>query len=89
MSLQILSVASGIEVISILISVLLASRHTLKTSHPMIADIRLQPPRTERASLRAVADLLGHSSLQMVMRYAHLAPSHSEYSESLMGHRHK
>lgn len=29
-------------------------------------------------SLRAVADLLGHSSLQMVMRYSHLAPSHLE-----------
>ena len=28
------------------------------------------------ASLRAVADLLGHSSLDMVMRYSHLAPSH-------------
>ncbi len=28
------------------------------------------------ASLRAVADLLGHSSLNMVMRYAHLAPTH-------------
>jgi len=28
------------------------------------------------ASLRAVADLLGHSGLGMVMRYAYLAPSH-------------
>ena len=28
------------------------------------------------ASLRAVADLLGHTSLDMVMRYSHLAPSH-------------
>ena len=28
------------------------------------------------ASLRAVADLLGHSELKMVMRYAYLAPSH-------------
>ena len=28
------------------------------------------------ASLRAVADLLGHTSLAMVMRYSHLAPSH-------------
>jgi len=28
------------------------------------------------ASLRAVADLLGHSGLNMVMRYAYLAPSH-------------
>lgn len=27
-------------------------------------------------SLRVVADLLGHSSITMVMRYAHLAPSH-------------
>ena len=27
-------------------------------------------------SLRAVADLLGHTSLVMVMRYAHLAPTH-------------
>ena len=29
-------------------------------------------------NLRAVADLLGHSSLAMVMRYAYLAPSHLE-----------
>ena len=36
------------------------------------------------ASLRAVADLLGHSSLQMVMRYAHLAPSHLESTVSLL-----
>ena len=28
------------------------------------------------ASLRAVADLLGHTDLKMVMRYAYLAPSH-------------
>jgi integrase len=28
------------------------------------------------ASLRAVADLLGHTSMAMVMRYSHLAPSH-------------
>lgn len=37
------------------------------------------------ASLRAVADLLGHSSLSMVMRYAHLAPSHLEDTISLLG----
>ena len=28
------------------------------------------------ASLRAVADLLGHRSLKMVMRYAHLSPAY-------------
>jgi integrase len=28
------------------------------------------------ASLRAVADLLGHTSLAMVMRYSHMSPSH-------------
>jgi len=32
------------------------------------------------ASLRAVADLLGHTSLTMVMRYSHLAPSHRDRS---------
>ena len=26
--------------------------------------------------LRTVAELMGHKSLQMVMRYAHLAPEH-------------
>lgn len=39
------------------------------------------------ASLRAVADLLGHSSLAMVMRYSHLAPSHLEDAVSLLGCR--
>lgn len=37
------------------------------------------------ASLRAVADLLGHSSLTMVMRYSHLAPSHLEDTVGLLG----
>jgi integrase len=37
------------------------------------------------ASLRAVADLLGHSSLAMVMRYSHLAPSHLESTIGLLG----
>lgn len=37
------------------------------------------------ASLRAVADLLGHTSLSMVMRYAHLAPSHLESTVGLLG----
>ena len=37
------------------------------------------------ASLRAVADLLGHSSLSMVMRYSHLAPSHLEDTVGLLG----
>jgi len=37
------------------------------------------------ASLRAVADLLGHSSLAMVMRYSHLAPSHLEDTIGLLG----
>lgn len=36
------------------------------------------------ASLRAVADLLGHQSLAMVMRYAHLAPSHLESTVGLL-----
>ena len=36
------------------------------------------------ASLRAVADLLGHSSLSMVMRYSHLAPSHLEDTIELL-----
>ena len=36
------------------------------------------------ASLKAVADLLGHSSLDMVMRYAHLAPSHLAETISLI-----
>lgn len=36
------------------------------------------------ASLRAVADLLGHTSLAMVMRYAHLAPSHLTDTVSLL-----
>ena len=36
------------------------------------------------ASLRAVADLLGHTSLSMVMRYAHLAPSHLEDTIELL-----
>jgi integrase len=37
------------------------------------------------ASLRAVADLLGHTSLAMVMRYAHLAPSHLSDTVNLLG----
>ena len=37
------------------------------------------------ASLRAVADLLGHTSLAMVMRYSHLAPSHLSDTVSLLG----
>ena len=36
------------------------------------------------ASLRAVADLLGHQSLTMVMRYAHFAPSHLESTVGLL-----
>lgn len=36
------------------------------------------------ASLGHVAELLGHTSLQMVMRYAHLAPSHLESTVSLL-----
>ena len=36
------------------------------------------------ASLGHVAELLGHSSLQMVMRYAHLAPAHLESTVSLL-----
>jgi integrase len=37
------------------------------------------------ASLRAVADLLGHTSLAMVMRYSHLAPSHLSDTVNLLG----
>lgn len=37
------------------------------------------------ASLRVVADLLGHTSLAMVMRYAHLAPTHLESAIGLLG----
>lgn len=37
------------------------------------------------ASLKAVAELLGHTSLAMVMRYAHLAPSHLDDTVSLLG----
>jgi site-specific recombinase XerD len=29
-----------------------------------------------RVDLRTVAELLGHRTLQMVMRYSHLAPEH-------------
>jgi len=36
------------------------------------------------ASLGHVAELLGHASLQMVMRYAHLGPSHLESTVSLL-----
>lgn len=39
------------------------------------------------ASLRAVADLLGHTSLAMVMRYSHLAPSHLADTVKLLGCR--
>lgn len=39
------------------------------------------------ASLRAVADLLGHTSLAMVMRYSHLAPSHLADTVALLGCR--
>ena len=39
------------------------------------------------ASLRAVADLLGHTSLAMVMRYSHLAPSHLSDTVALLGSR--
>jgi len=37
------------------------------------------------ASMKAVADLLGHTSLAMVMRYAHLAPSHLDSTVGLLG----
>ena len=37
------------------------------------------------ASLKAVAELLGHTSLTMVMRYAHLAPSHLDGTVGLLG----
>ena len=39
------------------------------------------------ASLRAVADLLGHTTLSMVMRYAHLAPSHLKTTVDLLTKR--
>ena len=31
-----------------------------------------------RVDLRAVAQLMGHSTIQMTMRYAHLAPEHTQ-----------
>jgi len=37
------------------------------------------------ASLRAVADLLGHTSLAMVMRYSHLAQNHLSDTVNLLG----
>lgn len=37
------------------------------------------------ASLRAVADLLGHTSLAMVMRYSHLAQTHLSDTVNLLG----
>lgn len=37
------------------------------------------------ASLRAVADLLGHTTLSMVMRYSHLSPSHLKKTVDLLG----
>ena len=37
------------------------------------------------ASLRAVADLLGHTSLAMVMRYTHFAPNHLSDTVHLLG----
>lgn len=36
------------------------------------------------ANLRVVADLLGHSSMQMVMRYSHLAPNHLSEAVELL-----
>ena len=36
------------------------------------------------ASLRAVADLLGHRSLRMVMRYAHLSPAYLKSEVGLL-----
>ena len=38
------------------------------------------------ASLRAVADLLGHRSLKMVMRYAHLSPAYLAKEVGLLDH---
>lgn len=43
----------------------------------------------EGADLRVVADLLGHRSLQMVMRYAHLAPGAASLAVSLLDQREK
>ena len=39
------------------------------------------------ASLRAVGELLGHSSVEMVARYSHLAPSHLGKTIELLGDR--
>ena len=30
-------------------------------------------------NIRTVAELMGHKSIQMTMRYAHLAPDHSYF----------
>ena len=35
--------------------------------------------------MRAVADLLGHKTIQMTMRYAHLAPDHQTEIVALLG----
>jgi Phage integrase family len=35
-----------------------------------------QPIGTAGVDLRTVAELMGHNTIQMTMRYAHLAPAH-------------
>lgn len=37
------------------------------------------------ATLKAVADLLGHKNLNMVMRYAHLSPTHLKTTVEMLG----
>jgi hypothetical protein len=39
--------------------------------------------------LRTVAELLGHRTLQMVLRYSHLAPEHQAFCSRWPGEEHK
>jgi site-specific recombinase XerD len=37
--------------------------------------------------IRTVADLMGHSTIQMTMRYAHLAPEHTQAAVDVLVQR--